>query len=77
MKAVQVMLDPDVVARLDARPEVAAQGRSAIVREAIEAWLRARRERDIVAEYARAYADTGDIGPEWDGWEDQGEWPRE
>ena len=77
MKAVQVMLDERLLKELDATDEVLRDGRSAVLRRALEAYLR-RRCRECVAEsYARAYRPQGGLGVEWDRWEWQGVWPDE
>ena len=77
MKAVQVMLDEHLLARLDQDPEVRRAGRSAVLRRAAEEYL-ARRRREAVAEgYRRAYGDASGLGEEFEGWEEQGEWPPE
>ena len=75
MKAVQITMDPELLARLDAEQEVKVRGRSAVIREAVATWLRQREERRIVEAYRRAYENTGDLGDEWEGWEEQGSWP--
>lgn len=75
MKAVQFTIDDDLLARLDADQEVRRNGRSAVLRRAIVAYLQTRREQGIVESYRRAYAETGGLGPEFSGWEDQGTWP--
>jgi metal-responsive CopG/Arc/MetJ family transcriptional regulator len=77
MKAVQVMLDEGLLARLDSDPEVRRTGRSAVLRRAAEEYL-ARRRREAVGEaYRRAYGEERGLGDEFAGWEDQGEWPPE
>lgn len=81
MKAVQVMLDEALLDALDHVPEVQASGRSAVIREAVEQWLRAHRTATIDAAYAKGYgkqegARPG-IGPELEGWDEEGEWPAE
>jgi metal-responsive CopG/Arc/MetJ family transcriptional regulator len=75
MKAVQVMLDEALLARLDAQEAARGGGRSALIRQAVEAWLDQAREREIEAQYARAYGKGGGLGKDWEGWEEQGEWP--
>lgn len=75
MKAVQFTIDDDLLARLDADQEVRRSGRSAVLRRAIVAYLQTRREQGIADSYRRAYAETGGLGTEFSGWEDQGAWP--
>jgi predicted transcriptional regulator len=81
MKAVQVMLDEDLLRRLDATPEVRSSGRSAVIRRALDDYLR-RRQRFVVAErYRTAYGSergpVAGLGEEYEAWEDQGAWPEE
>ena len=75
MKAVQVMLDEELLARLDADREVQRVGRSAVLRRAAAAFLEQRRREAIAEQYRRAYADGDALGEEFEGWEDQGVWP--
>lgn len=75
MKPVQVILDENLLKRLDATPEVRKYGRSAVIRRAAEEYLRRRRSRDIAERYAAAYGQPSDIGKELAGWEDEGQWP--
>ena len=78
MKAVQVMLDEGLLARLDATPEVQRAGRSAVLRQITSDFLRQRREQEIDAQYERAYKEVKDpLGKEFEGWEDEGVWPPE
>ena len=75
MKPVLVILDEDLLERLDATPEVKRYGRSAVLRRAAEEYLRRRRSREIAERYAAAYGQAADLGKEFAGWEDQGQWP--
>lgn len=79
MKAIQITMDPELLARLDAHEVVKRKGRSAVIRSAVEAWLRRMREQQIVQEYQRAYGDgEGDgLGKEWAGWEEEAAWLEE
>jgi metal-responsive CopG/Arc/MetJ family transcriptional regulator len=77
MKAIQVMLDEDLLGRLDASEEVQREGRSAVLRRAAVEYLQRRRREAIAAQYQRAYADGAGLGEEFEGWEDQGAWPDE
>jgi predicted transcriptional regulator len=74
MKAIQITVDDALLARLDADAEVRREGRSAVFRRAVDEYLRRRRKRAIAQQYADAYGGTG-FGPEFDGWEDEGQWP--
>ncbi len=77
MKAIQVVLDEDLLARLDASEEVKAEGRSAVLRRAAAEYLARRRREAISDQYRRAYSDSPGLGEEFAGWEDQGSWPKE
>ncbi len=77
MKAIQIMMDTDLLADLDATEEVRREGRSAVLRLATAEYLKRRRSAEIRERYRRAYgADVG-LGPEYAGWEEQGTWPEE
>ena len=81
MKAVQITLDEQLLARLDADSEVRRYGRSAVLRRAAEEYLRRGRKRAVAGQYAKAYgAKPGDqpgLGAEFAGWEAEGSWPEE
>ncbi len=77
MKAVQVMFDESLLQRLDDNDEVKASGRSAVLREIISDWLESRRQAQIAEQYRKAYTDGAGLGEEFEGWEEQGEWPPE
>ncbi len=69
MKAVQVMFDEELLARLDADREVQRVGRSAVLRRAAAAFLENRRRKAIAEQYRRAYAGGEGLGEEFEGWE--------
>jgi metal-responsive CopG/Arc/MetJ family transcriptional regulator len=75
MRAIQVTLDDELLARLDADEEVRRDGRSAVLRRAADEYLRRRRKRAIADQYARAYRTKPGLGGEFAGWEDEGAWP--
>jgi len=77
MKAVQVMLDEGLLARLAADQEVQRDGRSAVLRRAATDYLERRRQRNIAEHYRRAYGGGEGLGEEFAGWEEQGVWPPE
>jgi metal-responsive CopG/Arc/MetJ family transcriptional regulator len=54
-KPVQISLDEVFLRRVDADPEVKRRGRSAVVREALELYLRARERRRIDRDIRSAY----------------------
>jgi metal-responsive CopG/Arc/MetJ family transcriptional regulator len=75
MKAIQISMDDDLLARLDADEEVRRDGRSAVLRRAANEYLRKRRSRAIAEQYAQAYGAANGLGTEFGGWEDEGSWP--
>jgi metal-responsive CopG/Arc/MetJ family transcriptional regulator len=75
MKAIQVMLDEDLLERLDSNEEVQRDGRSAVLRRAATEYLERRRKEAVAAQYRKAYSEAGGLGEEFEGWEDQGAWP--
>jgi len=77
MKAIQITVDEALLKRLDADPDVKRDGRSALIRRAVDEYLRRRRKRQIADQYAKAYADGRGLGEEFAGWENQGVWPDE
>lgn len=77
MKAIQITMDPELLARLDAQEVVKQKGRSAAIRSAVDAWLRRLREQQIVQEYHRAYGEGDGLGQQWAGWEEEAAWLEE
>ena len=58
--------------RADSTPDVREKGRSAVLRQLVSDFLRQRREREIDAQYERAYKeDDSPLGEEFAGWEDE------
>jgi len=70
-------MDERLLRELDATEEVRKVGRSAVLRCALEAYLRRRRQASIAEAYRQAYGTDGGLGTEWAGWEEQGVWPVE
>ena len=77
MKAVQVMFDERLLARLDATPEVRSEGRSAVLRRAVEHYLERRRRFAVAEGYRKAYGEGSAVADELNGWTEQGAWPDE
>jgi metal-responsive CopG/Arc/MetJ family transcriptional regulator len=77
MKAIQVMMDPDLLAELDRTDEAVRDGRSAVLRRALADYLERRRKLVVRERYELAYGDGPGLGKEFAGWEDQGTWPEE
>lgn len=59
-QAVQISLDRVLLKRLDADPEVKAKGRSAFIRDALRAYLRARERARIDEQIRAAYGGRAD-----------------
>jgi predicted transcriptional regulator len=73
MKTVQVLFDEDLLAELDKTAEVHEKGRSAVLRQLATDFVRQRREREIDAQYERAYAGVeAPLGKGFEGWEEEG-----
>lgn len=75
MKAIQVMFDEQLLRLLADSPDVKQNGRSAVVRRAVQLYLRQRERERIAQEYRNAYSDTADLDQELGGWAGEGEWP--
>ena len=71
------MVDERLLEKLDATAEVRKDGRSAVLRRAIQAYLRHRRHASIAMQYRKAYRGDEGLGREFAGWEEQGAWPDE
>ena len=71
------MFDERLLAKLDADEDVRKVGRSAVLRRIVTDYLRRKRESAIDAGYRDGYADGTGLGPEFDGWEEEGVWPTE
>jgi metal-responsive CopG/Arc/MetJ family transcriptional regulator len=77
MKAIQVMFDESLLRRLEENGEVQRVGRSAVVRRAVEAYLRDAERESIADRYRRAYATGEEAVGELEGWSEEGAWPAE
>lgn len=70
-------MDEALLRWLDSRPEVRAEGRSSVLREAVRAWLRKKEAESIDARYRAGYRMEPKIEEELAGWADAGVWPEE
>jgi metal-responsive CopG/Arc/MetJ family transcriptional regulator len=77
MKPIQLMIDPVLLADLDATEEVRREGRSAVLRRAVSEYLERRRRYEVRDRYREAYGSRPGLGTEYEGWQDQGSWPEE
>jgi metal-responsive CopG/Arc/MetJ family transcriptional regulator len=75
MKAIQISFDEALLRELDATEEVRKEGRSAVLRRAVAEYLHQKRKQGIDESYRRAYGANSGLGHEFNGWEDQGQWP--
>ena len=75
MKAVQILLEEDLLVRLDQDRAVRHQGRSAVLRHIIKEYLDRQAREAITEQYRQAYGDQEGLGNEFAGWEDEGRWP--
>ena len=75
MKPIQVSFDEDLLARLDSTEEARRDGRSAVLRRATADYLKRRAREELAARYRKAYGEAEALGDEFEGWEDQGQWP--
>ncbi len=77
MKPIQVLFDERLQQALDADEEVRKKGRSAVLRRAVEDYLRRSRCRRIADQYRRAYSGKAGVSEELTGWASEGIWPEE
>ncbi len=75
MKPIQILIDAELLRRLDADEEVRRAGRSAVLRRAAAEYLRRSRAKRIAEAYQRAYHHRAGLGDEFAGWEDEASWP--
>jgi len=59
-KAVQISLDDTLLRAIDSDPESRRAGRSAFIRKAVNAYLEAKRRRDVDEAFRRAYRGKAD-----------------
>jgi metal-responsive CopG/Arc/MetJ family transcriptional regulator len=77
MKAIQITMDEELLARLDRDEETKRSGRSAVLRRAVAQYLKRRNNQTIAASYQRAYGTGAGLGSEFEGWEAEGQWPKD
>ena len=75
MKAIQVSFDERLLERLDSTEETRRDGRSAVLRRATVEYLQRRTREEVATRYRQAYGEAEGLGDEFEGWEDQGQWP--
>ena len=57
-KPIQISLDTELLKRIDKDPETRKRGRSALIRSAVEAYLRAKERKDIDMRILEAYGES-------------------
>ena len=77
MKPVQVLFDESLLAELDTDDEVKKHGRSRVLRDLVSGYLRSRRQEILDSQYAAGYGSESQVCEEFDGWDEEGEWPDE
>ena len=75
LRTAKILMDEDLLAGLDRDEEVQSRGRSKVLRELVEAYLRSRREARHDADYRRGYGNEMRVSEELDGWGEEGWWP--
>ena len=74
MKAVQVVFDETLLARLDSQDEVKQRGRSAVLRRLVADYLDHCRAESIDARYREGYGAKPGLGEEFEGWTQEAAW---
>jgi len=77
MKTIQITVDEKLLARLDADDETRRDGRSAVFRRAANEYLRRRRRASITTGYRTGYRKQAGLGAQFQGWENEGLWPKD
>lgn len=77
MKPVQILIDEELLERLDEDEEVRLSGRSKVMRELVSAYLESQRDARLDAQYKQGYGDGIRVSEELDGWGEEGSWPEE
>lgn len=78
MKAIQIMMDEELLKELDQDSEVRRVGRSAVVRKITSEYIERRKRNQIANQYKRAYESNKDaVEEEFHEWADEGIWPDE
>jgi len=77
MKHVQILINEEMLADLDADDQVRRDGRSKVLRHLVAMYLENRREARLDAHYRRGYGDGPNVDEELEGWAEEGSWPEE
>ncbi|WP_420239051.1 ribbon-helix-helix domain-containing protein [Telmatobacter bradus] len=77
METVQVVLDRPLLEATDRAAKRLKQNRSALVREALQAYLHGLEVRQMEDRDRAGYMRSGQLGTELTGWEAEAVWPAE
>ena len=77
MKTIRIMFDEAVLEKFDRHPEVRERGRSAVLQEAVGAYLLDADTEDFAGRYRAGYLSAPAIDDELEGWANQAVWPKE
>ena len=75
-KPIQISLDSELLARIDKDPEARKRGRSALIRSAVEVYLKAKERKHIEKRIREAYGGSeDDVSAEIEGLIGAQAWP--
>jgi metal-responsive CopG/Arc/MetJ family transcriptional regulator len=77
MTPIQITIDERLLRRLNRDPEAKRHGRSALVRRAIDEYLRRKRDREIADSYRRAYEEQAPFPDAFGPWPPEPSWSDE
>ena len=77
MKTIRIMFDEAVLEKFDRHPEVRERGRSAVLQEAVDAYLLDADTEDFAGRYRAGYLSAPAIDDEFEGWANQAVWPED
>ncbi len=75
MKRMKILMDEELLARLDDDEEVRRSGRSKVLRGLVSAYLESRRDERLDAQYQQGYGNDLRVSEEFAGWDEEGSWP--
>jgi metal-responsive CopG/Arc/MetJ family transcriptional regulator len=75
MKSVQILMDEELLAKLDEDQEVRRSGRSKVLRRLVSADLESRRDARLDAQYKQGFGNSFRVSEELADWDEEGSWP--